>query len=245
MSEIFTPYRPLLDLIGRSEGTDRRQGYNETLGYGRFTGGDRHLCGMTLDEVDRLQTAMLGHPDNKWQSSALGRYQIVRTTLRKLRSDQSLNGSDLFDAFMQDRLAVQLLIGRGFDRFMTGRLTEDGFINALAREWASLPTTAGTGHYGGQSAHVSLDDVRDALASCRSLAGGAEEAMSEPSPVREASVAVRAALAVSGTGIAVAGLALPADQGDAVAGYRLFIGVVLVGLALIGAALYFARRGRT
>ena len=27
-------YRPLLDLIGLSEGTDKGRGYNETLGYG-------------------------------------------------------------------------------------------------------------------------------------------------------------------------------------------------------------------
>lgn len=26
--------RPLLDLIGKSEGTDKGRGYNETLGYG-------------------------------------------------------------------------------------------------------------------------------------------------------------------------------------------------------------------
>lgn len=27
-------HRPMLDLIGKSEGTDKGRGYNETLGYG-------------------------------------------------------------------------------------------------------------------------------------------------------------------------------------------------------------------
>ena len=42
-------YRPLLDLIGLTEGTDKRRGggpgrgYNETLAYGRLTGGEVDL----------------------------------------------------------------------------------------------------------------------------------------------------------------------------------------------------------
>jgi len=161
-----TSFDPLLNLIGKSEGTDRRRGYNETLGYGAYTGGDRDLCSMTLDQIDALQGAMLRHPNNRWNSSALGRYQIVRTTLRSLRRRLGLDGRDLFDAAMQDRLAAQLLIGRGFTQFISGRKSEDDFINALAREWASLPTTAGVGYYGGQRAHVTLAEVRRALAQC-------------------------------------------------------------------------------
>ena len=52
-------YRPLLDLIGHAEGTDRKRGYNETLGYGAFTGGDVDLVTMTLEAIDALQTRML------------------------------------------------------------------------------------------------------------------------------------------------------------------------------------------
>ncbi len=33
-------YRPMLDLIGFTEGTDKGDGYNETLAYGAYTGGD-------------------------------------------------------------------------------------------------------------------------------------------------------------------------------------------------------------
>ena len=43
-------YRPLLDLIGKSEGTDKGRGYNETLAYGAYTGGDVELVAMTLNK---------------------------------------------------------------------------------------------------------------------------------------------------------------------------------------------------
>ena len=74
----------MLDLIAAAEGTGKN--YNTTLGYGAFTGGPVNLTGMTLDQVDALQTRMLRHPGNRWNSSAVGRYQFVRTRLRDLRS---------------------------------------------------------------------------------------------------------------------------------------------------------------
>jgi len=160
----FNTYRPMLDLIGHSEGTDCKRGYNETLAYGAYTGGDRDLVNMSLDEIDQLQTVMLAHPNNRWNSSALGRYQIVRTTLRKIRAKLKLSGSAKFDAAMQDRLACFLLGGRGIDRWLAGTMSEAALINALAREWASLPTTKGKGYYGGQHAAVSVSQVKAALA---------------------------------------------------------------------------------
>lgn len=161
-------YRPLLDLIGLAEGTDRRRSYNETLGYGAYTGGDVNLVAMTLKQIDALQTKMLKHPNNSLNSSAIGRYQIVRTTLRTIRKTLDLPASALFDAAMQDRCACYLLGLRGIDKYLASRLSEDTLINNLAREWASLPTTSGKGTYAGQSVAVSPDRVRQALAEVRS-----------------------------------------------------------------------------
>ncbi|MBO6726512.1 MAG: M15 family metallopeptidase [Rhizobiaceae bacterium] len=157
------PTSSILDLIGRSEGTDRGDGYNETLSYGAFTGGDVSLVGMTLDEVDALQTQMLRHPDNSWNSSAAGRYQIVRTTLRKLRGELGLTGNELFDEKMQDRMAMHLLEGRGLSRWKAGEITDKQFINNLAKEWASLPNAKGRGHYKGQRAAATPRQVLAAL----------------------------------------------------------------------------------
>ncbi|ORE90158.1 tape measure protein [Aurantimonas sp. 22II-16-19i] len=116
----------MLDLIGLAEGTDRGRGYNETLGYGKFTGGDKNLVFMTLDQIDALQSSMLQHPDNTFNSSALGRYQIVQKTLRGLRGELGLSGDELFSPELQDRLAMQLLRRRGGD------------VAGLRSEWQGL-----------------------------------------------------------------------------------------------------------
>ena len=116
----------MLDLIGYAEGTDKGRSYNETLGFGAFTGGPKNLVMMTLDQVDAMQTGMLQHPDNDMNSSAAGRYQIVQKTLRGLRGDLGLDGGEMFDAGMQDRLAEELLRRRGNDPA------------ALRNEWEGL-----------------------------------------------------------------------------------------------------------
>lgn len=169
-------YRPLLDLIGHAEGTDRKRGYNETLAYGAFTGGDVDLVTMTLQEIDALQTRMLKHPKNHFNSSALGRYQIVRTTLRAIRKTLKLSPSALFDAGMQDRCACYLLGLRGIDKYLAGRLSEDTLINNLAHEWASLPTPTGKGAYAGQNVAVTPDRVRQVLAEVRKRHGASQPA---------------------------------------------------------------------
>jgi muramidase (phage lysozyme) len=157
-------YRPTLDLIGKSEGTDKGRGYNETLGYGAYTGGAVNLVGMTLDQIDKLQTKMLQHPKNKLRSSAVGRYQIIRTTLRSIREQLGLTGGELYDAEMQDRLGCYLLGQRGIDKWLAGRLSLDSLIRNLAQEWASIPKPDGKGHYVGQNAGVSVSQVKAALA---------------------------------------------------------------------------------
>jgi len=163
----FYVYRPMLDLIGFTEGTDKGRGYNETLAYGAYTGGDVDLVSMTLDQLDKLQTKMLDNPKNKMNSSACGRYQIVRTTARNIRADLDLPGSMLFDKGTQDRMACYLLGVRGIDKWLAGRLTENTLINNLAKEWASLPKTDGKGNYDGQNAAVPASRVRSVLAEVR------------------------------------------------------------------------------
>ena len=121
-------FRPLLDFIAECEGTANQPGggYDTSLGYGIFTGGEQPLTSMTLDEIDSLQRRMLRHPKNRFNSSALGRYQIVGKTLRGLRQKLGLSGSQIFSADLQDRLGVVLIQGRGRN------------ARALGLEWASL-----------------------------------------------------------------------------------------------------------
>lgn len=163
----FFVYRPLLDLIGLSEGTDKGDGYNETLAYGAYTGGDVNLVSKTLAEIDKLQTKMLAHPRNKWKSSAIGRYQVVRTTLRSIKKTLDWPPTMVFNKDTQDTLCCFLLGRRGIDDYLAGELPEDNMLIHLAQEWASLPTPAGKGYYDGQNASVSPVKVRAVLAEVR------------------------------------------------------------------------------
>lgn len=145
------PPRDLLGLIGRSEGTDRGRGYNETLGYGAYAGGPRDLTRMTLAQVDQMQSEMLRHPANSLNSSAAGRYQITQTTLRGLRQELGLTGSERYDEGMQDRLATALAERRGLRAFQAGRISREEFQSRLAQEWASIPDPrTGLGFYPNQ-----------------------------------------------------------------------------------------------
>jgi muramidase (phage lysozyme) len=168
----FYSFRPIFDLLGLSEGTDKGDGYNETLSYGAMLDGvrtrgkglDITLTDKTLSEIDAIQTKMLKDPDNTWNSSAIGRYQIVRTTLRVIRKELGLPLDTKFSKMVQDLMALHLLKGRGLSSFLAGTLTEDAFMNALAREWASIPTTKGTGYYSNQKkTPVTPEQVRTVL----------------------------------------------------------------------------------
>lgn len=171
------PVEPILSLIGNTEGTDKRNGYNETLGYGKFTGGDVDLVNMTLGEIDQLQSEMLRHPDNNLNSSALGRYQIIRTTLRGLKEEMGLTDNMKFTPELQDQMAMHLLERRGLSKWQAGEMSDDQFINGLSAEWASLPRANGRGTYSGQRIGTSTGGVKNALNKVR----GTEVASLDPS----------------------------------------------------------------
>ena len=114
----------IFDLIKRRESGGN---YNATLDNGAYTGGQRDLVNMTINEVLEMQRQMLAHPANKKNSSAAGAYQIVRKTLQGLVDELGLSGDELYSREMQDRLAAQLLRRRR-GQGMTG----------LRNEWEGL-----------------------------------------------------------------------------------------------------------
>ena len=104
-----------LDFIAQAEGTSNGRGYNEVLGYGRYGYPERPLTEMTLDEVYDFGRSVLRHPENDFNSSAVGRYQIVGTTMRDLQETLGLSGDTRFTPEVQDRMARALLARRGRD----------------------------------------------------------------------------------------------------------------------------------
>jgi hypothetical protein len=90
---------------------------------------------MTVDEVLHWQEFSL----NGAESSAAGNYQIVRKTLKSLKRELGLTGSELFNEDTQDKLGMALLERRGLSKFKAGKLTIEGFAERLAQEWAGFP----------------------------------------------------------------------------------------------------------
>lgn len=142
--------KPLLDLIGQAEANDH---YNAIFGDENNT--DPDLLGMSIDQVLEFQLKFLRRGS---QSSACGRYQILRGTLKDLKNRLDLDGAEKFDKPGQDRLATELLKRRGLDSYLVGAISRDRFIDSMAMEWAALPNTTGKSHYDGDgqnSARVS------------------------------------------------------------------------------------------
>jgi lambda family phage tail tape measure protein len=122
----FGEHDNLLDLIGAAEGTDKGRSYNETLGYGAFTGGAVNLTGMTINDVLALQKRMLADPNNTFNSSAVGRYQITAETLRDFMGQMGIAGDHLFDEKTQDAIASAIIRQSG------------GNIDTLRGRWEGL-----------------------------------------------------------------------------------------------------------
>jgi hypothetical protein len=148
----------LLSKIEIGEGTTEEKaakkgyatGYDVTLGYGAYDpkGFDKPVSQMTLGELSKFQAGMLANPENTFNSSAVGKYQIVGTTLESLKAKLGLDDSTIFSPEVQDMMAKELLNRRGLQKFINNpKDNADALLNSLSFEWASLPNAKGKGAY--------------------------------------------------------------------------------------------------
>lgn len=154
----------LLDLIGKYES---RGDYN--LAYGNKKA---NFSDMSVDQVLAWQDRYVASGS---ASSAAGKYQIIRSTLRGLKAEIGLTGAEKFDEAMQDRMAMALLRRRGLDDFQAGRISSDKFMKNLSQEWASLPKDgSGLSYYDGDGlnkAHAKPHEVLAVLSEAKSGSG--------------------------------------------------------------------------
>ena len=135
MSNVPAAATILLDFIGETEtGRTGSEAYRTIYRHKQGTL-PKPVTDFTLDE---LLAAQLKWGKN-WGSSAAGKYQIIRATLKGLVAELGLPGSTKFTPAVQDQMGFALLKRRGWDRFATGVLSLKGFGNELAKEWASFP----------------------------------------------------------------------------------------------------------
>jgi muramidase (phage lysozyme) len=155
------PERALLDFIA---GLESGGNYNAVYGNARAT---RDLSAFTLDQINALQ---LAH-GKRYGSSAFGRYQFIRKTLLGLRTRLGLSGADRFTPELQDRLALSLLVARGLRRWQRGEMSDERFMDALSREWASLPYRTGRSYYAGDGLNHALATREQVRAVLREMRG--------------------------------------------------------------------------
>lgn len=187
--------RPLLEFIKQPES---RGDYN--IVWGGIRKEDRPvrpLTTMTIGQVLDWQDSI----DRKYMSEAAGAYQIMEDTLRDLHLSAGLGKHELFDEGNQDRLALALLIRRGYLKYLDGLVSAETFANSLAKEWASLPVVSGPkkgrSYYGGDGlnkSHVSVDAFMDAVTAARSEPVSHPDPMEQPAPIFGAILSALAAL---------------------------------------------------
>lgn len=93
------------------------------------------LVDMTVGEVLAYQGGMKasGHP-----STASGKYQIIRGTLRSLVREGVVSLDEKFNMEAQDRAAEALLKRRGLDDYLGGKIPLSRFMRNLGDEWEIL-----------------------------------------------------------------------------------------------------------
>lgn len=138
----------LLDFIGNIES---RGNYNSLVG--GQSKSNPALTDMTVADVLDFQLGMIksGH-----ESSAVGKYQIIRKTLEGIVDSGAISLNDKFDPETQDKAAMKLLSNRGRDKFKRGEITAAQYMDNLAQEWASLPMSDGRSYYAGVGSNRAL-----------------------------------------------------------------------------------------
>ncbi|KIN72376.1 lysozyme family protein [Sulfitobacter guttiformis] len=124
------------------EAESRRDGY-DAVQHGARIKPRKRPTQMTLAEIFQWIEATPNQPH------AIGRYQFIPSTLRRVVTEVGAKPSQRFTAALQDRLADVLLMEAGLNRFQAGALDRKGFMNNLAKIWAGLPNSTGKSHYDG------------------------------------------------------------------------------------------------
>jgi muramidase (phage lysozyme) len=120
----------------------RQDGY-DAVQYGARIKPTKRPTQMTVAEVFQWIDATPGQPH------AIGLYQFVPKTLRRVVAKTGVKPSQRFSPKVQDQLADVLLAEAGLHKFRAGKLGRKGFMNNLAKIWAGLPNSTGKSHYDG------------------------------------------------------------------------------------------------
>lgn len=115
---------------------------------------------MTLLEIFEWIRATPGQPH------AIGRYQIIPSTLAELGERLKVPLGTRFSPDVQDAFAAELFRTAGLSEWLSGTVANETFMDNLARIWAGLPLESGLSAYDGKSgnrATITREEFRQAL----------------------------------------------------------------------------------
>ena len=151
--------KPLLDLIARVESKGNYNAYFGNAGNSSITFTEMSIADVLSWQEDFVAA---GHP-----SSAVGRYQIISTTLKSLVQQLDIDTNQPFNETMQDKMAVALLERRGATEYVNNQIDGRQFAAELAKEWAALPKIIGDrpeqSYYAGDGLNKALVGVDEIL----------------------------------------------------------------------------------
>ena len=177
--------KPLLDQIANGEGTTDQKAtqekgtesaYDITYNYGKYTPTTlpngkpvQPISKLTVGEVKQVQQMMLDAQkadgiSPKKRSSAVGKYQLISGTLDDLiKKNKNISDNTIFSEELQDKLGIQRLEDRGYDKWLSGKISDDQFQKNISKEWASIASPDNGRSYYGQSVGISDDSIKETL----------------------------------------------------------------------------------
>ena len=151
--------KPLLALIAKAESKGNYNAY-----FGNAGNTDIKFTEMSVAEVMKWQQEFIAAGN---ASSAVGRYQLISTTLAELVQQLHIDVNQPFDEAMQDKLAIVLLERRGVTEYVNNQIDGRQFAAELAKEWAGLPKVLGDkpeqSYYAGDGLNKALVRVDEVL----------------------------------------------------------------------------------
>ena len=159
--------KPVLDLLAKGEGnydSVNRGWAGDTMG-GMTSLTGRHLTSYTVGQVMDYQNGWL---------YAVGRYQLIPSTMRVAVRDTGIPLSTRFTPAVQDELAIALIEHKrpAVYQYVTGAHDSLGWaLDEAAKEWAAVEYRHGRGYYdgwGGNRARVSRVELAEVLQDVKS-----------------------------------------------------------------------------
>jgi len=106
------------------------------------------------------------------QHHAIGRYQFIPATLRRLTGLLGLEPGTRFSPSVQDRLGDLLLAEAGLTEVQRGDMSQRTFLLNLSKIWAGLPTASGHSYYHGVAGNKATMSWERYAHAVREILGG-------------------------------------------------------------------------